>query len=84
MGAGVVALGARWSHDPFDPIEKDGRLFARGASDDKAGVVALIAAVSSWADVPCNIKFFIEGEEEISSPNLDLFLVLSVEIVNIG
>jgi acetylornithine deacetylase/succinyl-diaminopimelate desuccinylase-like protein len=65
---------ARWSHDPFDPIERDGRLFARGASDDKAGVVALIAAVASWIDPPCNVKFFIEGEEEIGSPNLDAFL----------
>jgi acetylornithine deacetylase/succinyl-diaminopimelate desuccinylase-like protein len=66
---------SRWSHDPFDPIERDGRLFARGASDDKAGVVALIAAVASWGDdVPCNVKFFIEGEEEIGSPHLDAFL----------
>jgi len=65
---------ARWSHDPFDPIERDGRLYARGASDDKAGVVALIAAVASWIDPPCNVKFFIEGEEEIGSPNLDKFL----------
>src|SRR5207253_3144943 len=65
---------ARWSHDPFDPIEKDGRLFARGASDDKAGVTALIAAATSYADLPCNVKFFIEGEEEISSPNLGKFL----------
>ena len=65
---------ARWSHDPFDPIERDGRLYARGASDDKAGVVALIAAVASWMDLPCNVKFFIEGEEEISSPHLDAFL----------
>jgi acetylornithine deacetylase/succinyl-diaminopimelate desuccinylase-like protein len=65
---------ARWSHDPFDPIERDGRLWARGASDDKAGVVALIAAVASWIDPPCNVKFFIEGEEEIGSPNLDKFL----------
>jgi acetylornithine deacetylase/succinyl-diaminopimelate desuccinylase-like protein len=66
---------SRWSHDPFDPIERDGRLFARGASDDKAGVVALIAAVASWRDdAPCNVKFFIEGEEEIGSPHLDAFL----------
>ena len=65
---------ARWSHDPFDPIVRDGRLFARGASDDKAGVIALIAAVASWRELPCNVKFFIEGEEEIGSPHLDAFL----------
>ena len=64
----------RWSHDPFDPFVRDGRLYARGASDDKAGVVALIAAVASWTDLPCNVKFFIEGEEEIGSPHLDAFL----------
>jgi acetylornithine deacetylase/succinyl-diaminopimelate desuccinylase-like protein len=72
----------RWSHDPFDPIERDGRLFARGASDDKAGVIALIAAVASWRDdVPCNVKFFIEGEEEIGSPHLDAFLTMYRELL---
>jgi acetylornithine deacetylase/succinyl-diaminopimelate desuccinylase-like protein len=72
----------RWSHDPFDPIERDGRLFARGASDDKAGVVALVAAVASWRDdVPCNVKFFIEGEEEIGSPHLDAFLAKYRELL---
>src|SRR5262249_40021605 len=72
---------SRWSHDPFDPIERDGRLFARGASDDKAGVVALVAAVASWRDLPCNVKFFIEGEEEISSPHLDDFLTKYRELL---
>lgn len=65
---------SRWSRDPFDPIVRDGRLYARGASDDKAGVVALIAAAASWRNLPCNVKFFIEGEEEIGSPHLGAFL----------
>lgn len=65
---------ARWSHDPFDPVIRDGRLYARGASDDKAGITALVAAVASWTDLPVNVKFFIEGEEEIGSPHLGAFL----------
>ncbi|HVR40744.1 MAG TPA: M20/M25/M40 family metallo-hydrolase, partial [Thermoanaerobaculia bacterium] len=56
----------------------NGRLFARGSSDDKAGIVAFVAAVASWlassGELPCNIKLFIEGEEEIGSPNLHKFL----------
>lgn len=66
---------SRWSSPPFEPVERDGRLFARGACDDKGGVLAHIAAVSSYGRaLPCNVKFFIEGEEEIGSPNLPRFL----------
>ncbi len=64
-----------WSTPPFEPVERDGRLYARGASDDKAGVIAHIAAVASYGrSLPCNVTFFIEGEEEIGSPNLPAFL----------
>lgn len=72
---------SRWSHDPFDPIVRDGRLYARGASDDKAGIMALVAAVASWREVPCHVKFFIEGEEEIGSPHLNAFLTNHRELL---
>ena len=65
----------RWATDPFEPVERDGRLYGRGTSDDKGGVMAHVAAAASWrGKPPCNLKFFIEGEEEIGSPNLGAFL----------
>jgi len=65
----------RWNTPPFEPIERDGRLYGRGTSDDKGGVLAHVAAAASYrGSVPCNLKFFIEGEEEIGSPNLGQFL----------
>jgi acetylornithine deacetylase/succinyl-diaminopimelate desuccinylase-like protein len=58
-----------WHSDPFEPVERGGRLYARGAADDKGGVMAHLAAVRSslaaTGALPCNIKIFIEGEEEI-------------------
>jgi acetylornithine deacetylase/succinyl-diaminopimelate desuccinylase-like protein len=65
----------RWTTPPFEPVERDGRLYGRGTSDDKGGVLAHVAAAASYrGKPPCNLKFFIEGEEEIGSPNLGQFL----------
>jgi acetylornithine deacetylase/succinyl-diaminopimelate desuccinylase-like protein len=68
----------KWKTPAFEPVERGGRLFGRGTADDKGGCMAHIAAVASYlqsgAGLPCNVKFVIEGEEEIGSENLGKFL----------
>lgn len=63
-----------WSDDPFAPTHRDGRVYARGASDMKASLLLSIEAVEALlrtdGSLPVNIKFFIEGQEEIGSPQL--------------
>lgn len=67
-----------WLSPPFEPIERDGRLYGRGSADDKGGILAQIAAVACLLEksgsLPCNVRFLIEGEEEIGSPNLARYL----------
>jgi acetylornithine deacetylase/succinyl-diaminopimelate desuccinylase-like protein len=54
-----------WKSDPFDPVLRDGRVFGRGASDDKSGVAAHIAALRAWdGKPPVGVKILIEGSEE--------------------
>lgn len=64
-----------WTVAPFEPMERGGRLYGRGSSDDKAGIIVHTGAVRAFgADLPVNIKVFVEGEEEIGSDHLDDFL----------
>ena len=67
-----------WKTSPFDPIEENGYLIARGATDDKGQVFAHMkgaeAYLKSNGSIPVNVKFLIEGEEEAVSNNLDNFI----------
>jgi acetylornithine deacetylase/succinyl-diaminopimelate desuccinylase-like protein len=64
-----------WASEPFEPTERDGRLFGRGSCDDKAGVVLHASTLLAHdSRPPVSVKVFIEGEEEVGSPNLEAFL----------
>ncbi|HEX8807165.1 MAG TPA: M20/M25/M40 family metallo-hydrolase, partial [Candidatus Aquilonibacter sp.] len=69
-----------WSTPPFEPTLRDGKLFGRGAIDDKGEIVARLAALDVLRErygneLPLALTFFVEGEEESGSPNLELFVV---------
>ncbi len=68
---------ALWTATPFEPVERHGRLYGRGASDDKAGVamhLAALHALRACGPLPVTVRAFFEGEEEQGSPHLAAFL----------
>lgn len=66
---------ALWESDPFVAVERDGRLYGRGAADDKAGVMAHVAALRAYGDeLPVGVVIFVEGEEEFGSASLEQLL----------
>ncbi|MBS1730776.1 MAG: dipeptidase [Bacteroidetes bacterium] len=70
---------AEWDSPPFTATIKDGKIFGRGASDDKSGVMismwAVEAILKTDGKLPVNVKFVFEGEEEIGSPNFRKFII---------
>jgi len=67
-----------WITPPFEPTRRNGNLYARGATDDKGQMLTHIKAAEAWikttGKLPINLKFLIEGEEEVGSENLEHFL----------
>ena len=71
-----------WTSPPFEPVIKDGKIYARGACDDKGQMYMHLKAFEMMMQnggVPCNVKFMIEGEEEVGSDNLETFVKANTE-----
>jgi acetylornithine deacetylase/succinyl-diaminopimelate desuccinylase-like protein len=69
---------AEWESPPFEPAVRDGRVYARGATDDKGPVLIVLKVAEAFhlqaGRLPLNVRFLFEGEEEIGSPSLPAFL----------
>ncbi len=67
-----------WASPPFEPSIRDGKIFARGVADNKGEIICRLQAIKAYREVfgniPVNIKFIVEGEEEIGSLNLGYFV----------
>jgi acetylornithine deacetylase/succinyl-diaminopimelate desuccinylase-like protein len=73
-----------WNSPPFEPVIKDEKIYARGACDDKGQVYMHVKAFQIMREMdsmPCNVKFMIEGEEEVGSANLETFIKKHTEML---
>lgn len=74
-----------WSSPPFEPVVRDGRIYARGATDDKGNMLTPILAVEAMLNsdgtLPVNLKFIFEGQEEIGSPQMPEFIAAQRELL---
>jgi len=74
-----------WSSPPFQPTLREGKLYGRGVSDNKGNIAARLAALRAWKEVrgelPCAVKFCIEGDEEIGSPQMEEFVAEQRELL---
>jgi acetylornithine deacetylase/succinyl-diaminopimelate desuccinylase-like protein len=73
-----------WESPPFEPQIRDGKMYGRGVSDDKGHLVARLFALDALlaeGELPCNVKFIVEGEEETASVNLAKFIHENTELL---
>jgi acetylornithine deacetylase/succinyl-diaminopimelate desuccinylase-like protein len=74
-----------WTSPPFNPEIREGRMFARGVSDDKGHILCRLAAIDAFletdGELPCTVKFMIEGEEETASTHLHEFVLDHLELL---
>lgn len=74
-----------WTAPPFEPTVRDGRVYARGASDNKGNMYVALAAVEALlkaeAKLPVNVKFLFEGQEEIGSPQMPAFIAANKKLL---
>ena len=72
-----------WNADPFDPVLDGDRVYGRGSSDDKGNLLVPVQAVEALladgGSLPVNVKFLLEGQEEIGSPTMDPFVAEHAE-----
>jgi acetylornithine deacetylase/succinyl-diaminopimelate desuccinylase-like protein len=80
-----AAIEDGWDTPPFEPVVKDGKIYARGATDDKGQLLIHVKALESYLESgdgpPVNLKFLLEGEEEVSSPNLRPFIETHLDLL---
>ncbi len=73
----------KWTTPPFEPVLREGNLYARGSSDDKGQVFSHIKSVEAWiktqGKLPINVKFLVEGEEEVGSSGLETYIAKNAE-----
>jgi acetylornithine deacetylase/succinyl-diaminopimelate desuccinylase-like protein len=72
-----------WLSPPFEPTRRDGNIYARGATDDKGQMFTHVKSAEAWLkaeqNLPVQLKFLIEGEEEVGSANLNTFVAANHE-----